>query len=423
MENRPFKLYLGSVPGNLSSGKLADALKSQLVSFVKVETNMGKTRDKEVKNKGYAFLTISDPAEYEELLHKLKGLTIGNRKLKVSEYKAGPVAKSEKLLAASKKICIKGLPEWVTDDDLKRAFHHAGLSPETVFRAQRQTNHENFSFGFAEFREPFMAQMALNRAKLPLLPSKEVYILLEKFVDRSSKDCSAEPDQQNVIVENLATQFENDAFQQEVIVPKPNPSFGENQQTKSVVYNKNTNLQHLSNSQYPAINREFEDPELSPKYQYSAEFTESHAVLGRTSASPKKNSVFPSLERMIWPQCEGKVSENSPHSASLRTVVQHIEDRAASKDPSSDDSKRSVSRKRSNPEQPHLEELGIFHHHSSQRRMFQFNNKASPPYTEIIGRESEFVRLTQPWLDSVKTHQHQMAFWEIRNLRFNFCKN
>ena len=421
MENPPDKLYLGSVPGNLSVQALEVELRLQLVSFVKVETNKSNTRDKMVKNKGYAFMTISDPAEYKMLLSKEKVLTIGDRTIKVSKYQPGSVSKSEKLLAASRKICIKGLPGWVTDKDLRMAFQASGLFPDTIFRAQKNSTREDLPFGFAEFSEQYMAEMALNFQRIPLASDKETYLIVEKFKDKSVKDQSPNRDQPAFIEKSIDLAFQRGSTINEVIASKPQLKFGENQQ--KLKYNKVLNPQGSSISEYPSPNRQIESPDSSPGHRLAKFTVESSDGLPKRAFASQKHSVFPSIFPKDYRHLYHSLPpDGSKQSEGSQYAVRQEEASVTIRGPKRSSSNRSVSWERFQAEETFVHQPGILHHHSSADGLLPSRPKASLPYKEILDKDSEPTRLTKPWLDSVKD---QAPGFEMdhpdfsKNLRFN----
>ena len=422
METRSFKLYLGSVPGNLSSEALAAELRLQLVSVVKVETNKSNTRDRMVKNKGYAFLTISDPAEHQMLLRKEKVLTIGDRVIKVSEYRAGQVSKSEKLLAASRKVCIKGLPEWATNEDLRMAFHASGLIPDTIFRAQKNSTHEDLPFGFAEFSEKFMAEMALNLQRIPLTSDKGTYLFVEKFVDKSIKDRSPTRDQPAFVERTVELALQRGSTINEVIAPKPQLKFSGNQQ--KLMYNKVLNPQGSSISEYPSPNRQIESPDSSPGHHLAKSTVDSSFGAAKRAFCSSKHPVFPSFcskeHRHLY---QSLSPEWSQRSEGFHIANRQEEASVAIRGQKPGSSNRSISWERSQAEATLVPKAGALHHHSSADGLMPSRPKASFPYKEILDKGSEASRLTKPWLDSVKSFQHQSKVWNIKNLRFNICRS
>ena len=190
LPKKHFELFLGSLPGDLRDDQVMRQLSLQVKSFVSFELALRKKKNRPSKNKGFGFLIISDPAEYKMLLSKEKVLTIGDRTIKVSKYQPGSVSKSERLLAASRKICIKGLPGWVTDKDLRMAFQASGLFPDTIFRAQKNSTREDLPFGFAEFSSVELAEAAIKIGTISLHPKfgEGFYLTLQKYQKaRSSK--------------------------------------------------------------------------------------------------------------------------------------------------------------------------------------------------------------------------------------------
>src|SRR3990167_6378768 len=105
-----FKIYLGSVPGNLSESDLSVVLRKQVFSFVKVAVTHNNSGDKAVKNSGYAFLTVGEYEEYLALINGEKVLKIGKRTLKASVYKRGSALRSEIAEVANKRVHIRGIP-------------------------------------------------------------------------------------------------------------------------------------------------------------------------------------------------------------------------------------------------------------------------------------------------------------------------
>lgn len=188
MESRPLKLYLGSVPGSLTSDSLTEALRPQVVSFLQVETVKRIGKDKVIKNKGFAFLTLWDPEEYRQLVSNEKVLTVAGRTLKVTEYKATSDAQVDRFSAQLRRVFIKSIPLWANDQNLRTAFLAAGLKPEVIFRARKYSTHENFQFGFAEFSDPMSAQLALKIGKICIAQDKSYQMTLHRFVQKDAED-------------------------------------------------------------------------------------------------------------------------------------------------------------------------------------------------------------------------------------------
>lgn len=188
MESRPLKLYLGSVPGNLTSDSLTEVLRPQVVSLVQVETVKRVGKDKVIKNKGFAFLTLRDPEEYRQLVSNQKILTVATRTLKVTEYKGSSDAQTDRFSVQFRRVFIKSIPLWATDQDLRAAFSAAGLKPEVIIRARKYSTHENFQFGFAEFSDPISTQHALKIGKICLAQDKSYQMTLQRFVHKEVEE-------------------------------------------------------------------------------------------------------------------------------------------------------------------------------------------------------------------------------------------
>lgn len=265
MESQPLKLYLGSVPGNLSSDALAQELKPQLSSFVHVETVKRVGRDKVVRNKGFAFLTLWDPQEYHDLVSQKKILRSANRVLKISEYKLAPNYPKQTWYQDLKKVFIKNIPVWAKEEDLMSAFVAAGLKPQIV--STGHSTKKKTECGFAEFLDLISAKHAIQVGKILLTNNrteKVVLEILETNVDLKQVQLGKVPEEKGL-------QF------------KPS---------------KNSNLDQ---------NREL--PPISPKIPQLANFTTHFNTMAIESGQPSNYSSLISYEASL----QAAVSNNRSH--------------------------------------------------------------------------------------------------------------
>ena len=176
-----FKIYLGSVPGNLSESDLSVVLRKQVFSFVKVAVTHNNSGDKAVKNSGYAFLTVGEYEEYLALINGEKVLKIGKRTLKASVYKRGSALRSEIAEVANKRVHIRGIPSRMDDKKLQTVLESAGLKTVLAFRAQKSSTLEKLDFGFAEFDSAELAERALEMELLRIPNTKSEYLVFERY--------------------------------------------------------------------------------------------------------------------------------------------------------------------------------------------------------------------------------------------------
>ena len=181
MERTKFRVYLGSVPGNLSETALAKLLRKQVSSFSKVVTTQSNSNDTAVKNNGYAFMTVREYEEYLALINGEKVLTIGDRTLKASVYKCGSALRSEIAEVTNKKLYIRGIPRNMDDKKLQAVLEFAGLKTVLAFRAQKSSTLEKLDFGFAEFDSAELAEKALEMGKLRIPNTRSGYLTFERY--------------------------------------------------------------------------------------------------------------------------------------------------------------------------------------------------------------------------------------------------
>lgn len=265
-----------------------------------------------------------------------------------------------------------------------------------------------------------MAEMALNLQRIPLASDKEIYLIVEKFVDKSVKDKSPNRDQPVFIEKNIELALQRGSTTKEVIALKPQLKIGEPQ--RKLKYNKLLNLQGNSISEYPSPNRHIESPDGSPGHRLAKSTVQSSHGPAQRAFCYQKRSVFPSFfpkeHRHLY---QSLPPDGSKQSEGAQIAARQEEASVTMRGPKPGSSNRSISWERSQVEETLVHQPGTLHHHSSADGLQPSRPKVSLPYKEILDKGSEATRLTKPWLDSVKSYQNQPIVWNIKNLRFNVC--
>jgi hypothetical protein len=422
-----WKIFLGSIPGHLNEAALAACLRPQVYSFVKVETTKSHSRDKMVKNNGFAFMTVSDHQEYSLLIDGHKKLRVEDRNLRAKPYKDGPALEEDQKSAPFKKIYIGSVPNWFTDAILEGLLNSAGLHPIIAFCAQQSSSSVKFSFGFAEFTDSEQANIALQMAKIeiPGLPDK--YITLERYKIQGNSVSAGERSPTSQDSRRLEHQ-------------QPNTPSQDNAQVEFRRYHSDHSEQGLmyNNQEYCIFDkRNYTAPEspvlVGPgsslnivHYQHNSNDSRS-ADLKVESRFHNGSSLAPQHHRFGFsvddPSAKAGLIMASGGQRNLRTPL-HIKMIPA--DPKLDGNR---SKDRNHQKNFHLREnLPIRKGPVIDRYTYAEESvlacdrirKLSAEAHDFISRESEAENCTKSWLASVKSSVRQSSFdSDGSNLRFN----
>jgi hypothetical protein len=186
MDGSSFKIYLGSVPGNLSQENLAFLLKQQVASFFAVEVTRSDSIDRIVQNKGFAFMTLTDPEEYSAIIKHEKRLQIEGRIISTDKYRSKEELRAIKYSSDARKIFITNMPDCFTEEQLMATLRSAGLQPELAFPAKKSSTQENYRFGIAQFSDTEQVKIALRLGGAAIPGLNRKYLMFRKY-DKKSK--------------------------------------------------------------------------------------------------------------------------------------------------------------------------------------------------------------------------------------------
>lgn len=422
MQPSSFKLYLGSVPGHLSENELGRLLRLQVSSFVKVETTKSNGHDRIAQNNGYAFLMVSDVLEYERLIKQDQILRIKDRNIKVTEYKSGSALRSEKILAPSRKMYIRGIPPTMTDLDLGKVLASAGLKPKLAFCAKKSSTLEKKNFGFAEFHDVESAQMALNLGKALLPNSSSEFLLFERFKPKHTAISRVEAGQMNLHSPSNQTHSDTGSAVHQPRSQDPSISLAVGQQ-KFLAYNKQ---KYCIPSELELGFDNSNDP-LSPESclggSRSSSGLESSGSPSRKGHLKPPYSVFPSShpfdgKSSFVPKQRSDGFHVIPSTQFGQSVLPLQKDKRTTGRLSSrpDQAKRYQQYEGQSGSSEEFEKSGVVSDPSRLHRPLYL------PYEPGVKEDSkDSEHLTRPWLESVKASAPRCLdhAFQGSNLRFN----
>lgn len=169
------KLYLGSLPGNLTEIDILDYF-SRLVKVK--ELLLIRKNVKSTVNSGYAFLTVGSEAESNKLMST--DHYFGGRKIKCEEYVEGSQLQSIKSNLQHRRIYISNIPKQISDWELEAYFSQFGTL-ESAYKVKVQSTKKPCSFGYITFTTEDPAQALLKRGKVNI---KGYILVLNPYTKR-----------------------------------------------------------------------------------------------------------------------------------------------------------------------------------------------------------------------------------------------
>ena len=153
-----YRLYLGSIPGNLGQEELLGVL-SSMVTVQNIRLFTGNSPS-ESKNKGYAYIKVSSNHDMQLLLDNPP--VIGGRRLKVQVYKDGVEREIQQEQCYRRRLYISNLPLNCRDDEIHRFFEERFGAVESAYRVKQMSTKSRMSYGYVTFHNEEDAAKVLS---------------------------------------------------------------------------------------------------------------------------------------------------------------------------------------------------------------------------------------------------------------------
>ena len=156
------KVYVGSIPGNLSEDQVLEYFK-QIVPNITFSLN--RNLSKRTNNSGFGFLTVYSNQDLQTLLgttHFLQG-----RQLKCQEYLTGEELEIAKENLKRRRLFVRGFKKGITDQDLRSAFSVYG-EVESAYVVKIYSTGELMGYGYVTFKKVEVAEHLLQLGKISI---------------------------------------------------------------------------------------------------------------------------------------------------------------------------------------------------------------------------------------------------------------